>query len=447
MTSALAILAILADLATATDLPPSVATLAAGQAAETFAVAGDTVVTTFPSASDPARSTMRFARTGAAPKEILLGGRALGLALTADGGTAYAVVRAVDRKGRIREVDLVPVDLESERASSGVRLPDTARGVSLARDGGSIFVVSRDEVRTFRLPDLTSGRLYRVQGENVGVRPLDDGRHAFVVQSAAVGVVDFAAPQTREGLALERLGDPPPGIRAVMLSTPDEAPVALTEEGGAWRLEVPAPAEQTVVAQDGFGAHLEPPPAANPSAEAAGVAAASAGVAAVVGSAPDTTPTTAPPGEAQRAVEAPTPDETAPAMAPAPSPEAVEQTESPPPPPPPLAPVEEPKAASAPRPELPSEPGTLTGSVDGAARSSVASIVVLGPDNILKEATRATPDSSGRYTLRGLAPGSYRLVAAGAGGRVLICDPPYITVRVSSSGAVEAPTLHALRAP
>ena len=98
-------------------------------------------------------------------------------------------------------------------------------------------------------------------------------------------------------------------------------------------------------------------------------------------------------------------------------------------------------------PAPPPEPGALTGSVDGPARALVTAIVVLGPDNILKEATRTTLDASGRFTVRGLAPGSYRVVAAGAGGRVLICDPPYVTVRVGPSGGNEAPTLHALRAP
>ena len=436
MTSALAFLAILADLATAATLPPGVATLTAGQPAETFAVAGDMTAVTLPSATDPARSTMRYARGSAAPKDVLLGGRALGLALAAEGATAYAVVREVDRKGRVREVDLVPVDLESGRAAPGVRLPDTARGITLARDGASAFVVSHDEVRTFRLPDLTSGRLYRVPGENVAVRPLDDGRHALIVQSAAVGLVDLAAPQTREGLALERIGDAPAGLRAVMLSTTDDAPIALTQDGGAWRIEVPPPpiaAAPETVAETApspspaaapeptveIRTQVEPPPVIELPAAAE-----------------------APPVAAGAATQAAIPPDPSPSEA-APSAVAEEKTETAAPAPPPVAPVEEPKAAPAPPPEA----GTLTGSVDGPARGSVTAIVVLGPDNILKEATRTALDASGRFTVRGLAPGSYRVVAAGAGGRVLICDPPYVTVRVGPSGGVEAPTLHALRAP
>jgi hypothetical protein len=84
--------------------------------------------------------------------------------------------------------------------------------------------------------------------------------------------------------------------------------------------------------------------------------------------------------------------------------------------------------------------------VIGPAAAEVAEIVFLGPDNILKEALRVTPDASGRYGAGPLAEGSYRIVAAGKGGRVLICSPPYISLRVGSNSAVEAPELTVLRA-
>jgi hypothetical protein len=91
-------------------------------------------------------------------------------------------------------------------------------------------------------------------------------------------------------------------------------------------------------------------------------------------------------------------------------------------------------------------PGTVSGTIAGPSVTMVAAIVLLGPDNILHEAARATPDDQGRFAFHALPPGSYRIVAAGKGGRVVICEPPFITIRVSSNGAVEAPVLNVIRA-
>jgi len=423
---AFACLAVLAEVAVAPGLPDRVAALAAGGTPETFAAAGDTVVATLPSA-DAGRSTLRFARAGAAPKELLLGGRALGLALASDGGTAYALVRTVDRKGKVREVDLVPVDLAAARASAEIRLPDTARGLAVSPDGTTAFVVGRDEVRTFRLPELTSGPMYRVPGENVGVRPLDDGCHLLLVQVSAVGLVDLRAQQGREGLALARTGDAPVSLRAVMSSTPDGVPIALSDDGTVTRIEVPPAPEPTVVAGDESGATPEP--------------AAAAAAAAAAGSPPEPpieirTQVEPPPvielPAAETAPVAPPPEVASPPTGRAVPPEVAPPTES-----------EPPSAAAA----TSGGPGTLSGAVEGAERRSVAAIVILGPDSILKEAARVSLDAAGRFTVRSLSPGAYRVVAAGVGGRVLICDPPYITVRVGPEGPVEAPVLHVLRAP
>ena len=86
------------------------------------------------------------------------------------------------------------------------------------------------------------------------------------------------------------------------------------------------------------------------------------------------------------------------------------------------------------------------GIVTGPAVADVAAVVFLGPDNVLREAGRAVPDERGRFTSVALPTGTYRMVAAGIGGRVLICDPSFITIRVDSNGAVEAPVLKVLRA-
>ena len=51
-----------------------------------------------------------------------------------------------------------------------------------------------------------------------------------------------------------------------------------------------------------------------------------------------------------------------------------------------------------------------------------------------------------KLVARGLPVGTFRVVAAGKGGHVLVCDPSFVTIRVSSNSAVEIPPLHVLRA-
>jgi hypothetical protein len=85
--------------------------------------------------------------------------------------------------------------------------------------------------------------------------------------------------------------------------------------------------------------------------------------------------------------------------------------------------------------------------LSGPAVTGVAAIVALGPDNVLKEAARAVPAGDGSFRFDGLAPGNYRLVASGASGRVVLCEPPYLSVRLDGSQPVTAPEWRAIRVP
>jgi hypothetical protein len=165
------------------------------------------------------------------------------------------------------------------------------------------------------------------------------------------------------------------------------------------------------------------PPAVSPIVPPAAAPVAGVAAPAVVGTEPEIPPQ-APPA----------PEVAEPPSAVQPSAERSPANPSPPPaPPPPAAPA-------------PTEPGTVNGRVSGPAWAAVRAVTVLGPDNVLKEAARIVPDASGRYTVPGLRTGSYRIIAAGENGRVLVCDPPYVTVKVSPGAAVEAPALDVLRA-
>jgi len=382
------------------ELPAALSAMRSAAALESFGVAADAdvLVASLPSTTDGGRSELRVSRGSDAPRVITLGGRVAGLAVSGDGAVAFVAVRMSDRKGALRSVDLVRVDLASGKAASVANLPSTTGGLAFGRGGATLLVASKDELRTFVLPQVSSGPLYRVMGDNVGVAPIEGSANVIVAQPARLVRADLTAAQGRDGLPLSAQTAPPSPLRALMGAGRGSGPIAITDDGTWWCVrggDAPEPVAVEAPA---------PPPAP----------------------APTPSPSPSP---------APTPTPT-----PAPTPIPV-------PIPPPVVPPTPPEPGSAEQPQATPESGTIVGTIGGDAAGDVAALVILGPDNILHEAARAAPDGARRFKVSGLAPGAYRVVAAGRGGRVLICDPPFITVRVGPSGAVEAPLLKVLRAP
>jgi hypothetical protein len=377
------------------DLPAPVAALGVKSQLEAYALAPGGSVAVAASEGEDERSVLWLSSGGDEPRAVKLAGRVMGLALLGDGTQAYAVVRSIDRKGAVKSVELTRVDVKAARAISALTLPFTARGLAIGAGGATLLVASRDEIRTFQLPNLSSGPLYRALGENVGVAPIEGSTGVVVAQPSRIVVADLAGAQSRDGLALKEEAAAPARLTGMLASTGDAGPIALGERGTAWcvrvdpTLPLPPPSPP-------------PPPPLPPQEQAA----------------PETAPEAAPvaaPTAAPEATPEPTPDV---------SPEAA-----------PVTPI-----------PAPEPPGTVSGLVAGPASAEVASIVFLGPDNVLHESARVAPDERGRFRTPALPAGMYRIVASGKGGRVLICEPPYITIRVGSDSAVEAPVLKVLRA-
>jgi hypothetical protein len=384
------------------DLPASIAALGPPGSLEAFgrAASGEVAIASQQVPGEAGRSVIHFAKGGEAVREVPLSGRVLGLAVVSDGSVAYAVVRVTDRKGALRSVSLVRLDLKSARASSDTPLPATARGLALSNGEADLLVACRDEIRTFRLPQLASGPLYRVLGDNVGVAPIPRSSRIVVAQRTRVVLADLADAQGRDGLRLSQETVTSVPLVTMMPPVGELGPVALSDGGAAWCIRVDAEPEAP-----------PPPPPPTPI--------------------PTPVPTPVP-----TPMPEPSADATVPLAPPPPDPVPAEVAKLAPSP----LPIEPPPAG------IPAEPGTVSGRVDGPAVGDVDAIVFLGPDNVLKEFTRRTPDRDGRFSAAGLPTGSYRLVAAGKAGRVLICAPAFITIRVSSNGAVEAPVLKVLRA-
>jgi hypothetical protein len=412
-------------------VPQSVAALGGLDGASALGISADgevAAVVAYSERSDT-RSSLRAVRFGSAPREIELPGLATAMVLAPDGGSALVVVRELGKKDEVRSVRLLRVDLSEWRVAASVNLPETAMGLALRNGDDAVLVASRDEIRTFLLPGLSSGPLYRVLGDNAGVAPLSGTTRALVIQGRHLVLVDFSAPQTRDGLAIVERMDLPAATRAIV-SAPDTAEALVIDEDGSVvraatdPLRIVPAGRAAVVAWPG-AREAFPPPSSSPAA-------------------PEPPSLSAPPLPAPPPVpessESALPVEPAPPAAPAPPVE-------------PAAPVETPAGAppstEGPAPAAAVEAmaeGSVRGVVAGPARQAVEAVVALGPDNVLNEAGRVRPDDAGVYRFEHLRSGSYRVVAVGAAGRVLLCDPSFLVVKVGPGSGVAVPAINVLRA-
>jgi hypothetical protein len=88
----------------------------------------------------------------------------------------------------------------------------------------------------------------------------------------------------------------------------------------------------------------------------------------------------------------------------------------------------------------------LRGRLVGPAAASVVAVILLGPDNILREAARVTPATDGRWEAGDLEPGRYRVQLHGGGNRALVSDPPFVLVDIVPGQSAEVPEIRVIRA-
>jgi hypothetical protein len=409
------------------DAPPaSLAALAPFQDALAVAVSSDAALAAAALAhpEKPKSSLVRLSGGGEV-RDVEVRGKLRTLHFDPDGRTLFAIAYRPGSKDDVREAWLLRIDVETLKVARSVTLPTTARDIDLWVNGGALLVACRDEIRTVLLPQVRSGPLFWIGGDNRAVASLPGGNYSLVGRDTEILLINLSDPQGRDPLPV-RDRAPTAAAVATLAASPDgTAALALLDNGAVLEVSID-PFEVKEGGTAGLIAWLgrPEPPALPPAA-------------------------VAPPAEtAPDADSAPSPTDAAPTVVEpvAPAPPVVPE---PAPPAPAVEPEPEISETSEPEPVADAagpDRGELEGRLTGEAVSEVVAVVLLGPDNITREAARVEPEADGSWVAVGLAPGRYRVVLDGGGGRVLASDPAFRQSPVVAGIRIEVPEIEVLRA-
>ena len=379
-------------------------------------------------------SELRIVSTGSpAPRRVEFKGVIRALLFAGEEETLYALVHHPKKKVA-GDTYLGRVDLDSLKLRDQIRVPVSSRDLEYWYLQNSLLVAAANEIRSFVLPRLRSGPLFRLPGPNNSVESLGTSSLVLVGQNDSLLLVDLHDPPGPESMPVrKRIAVPGPVVELAASADASHALAKLADgrmldlDLDSWRLTdagtalaltdprpLPPPAEAAVVAMD-------PPADAEQPAEPPDE----------VDFAEAPTVTTAPPAEAEAPVEQPDPMDVAQAAGVATAPPPAEP-EAPGP-----TPGAEPPAVTA---EAAAQiGGRVVGEFDGPVW-----VVLLGPDNMLKEAGRVALRDDGSWQTSGLPPGGYRIQLDGGGNRVLITQPPFLLLDLAADQPLRAPEIRIL---
>lgn len=434
--------------------PAPAALAAAGDLSNATAVAlspdEESAVAAFPAGKDDEETRIVVVLAGAEPFDGFAKGRVVSLRLA--GRTALGVAERFDRKGR-RSASLVAVEGGGDRRPREIVLPPTARGLDLLVTEETLFVAAEDEIRTFDAASLRSGFLYSVPGPNLAVAAIPGGTRLLLGRPDGLLLVDLADPQGRDGLPpRERVDTAAPVVE--IAASPDGAEaLARLEDGSILEIEFD-PLRANPTGRTGTAILWPGKPAGRTEHGGREVVAVSARP--VVPEPPGTEIVSErdPPIPPELAGDSATPHGGREVVAAEDSNRTENQSF-------------QQVAPEAARPEIPSDPDppeppgspgdsvepihnlaatvAAVGRVVGPAAGEVLAVVLLGPDNLLREAARVAPRPDGTWVAEGLAPGSYRAVLDGGSGKVLVSSPPFVTFRVEGGKRVVVPDVEVRR--
>jgi hypothetical protein len=358
------------------------------------------------------------------------------LLLPRDDLSVYAIMRKDSKRGE-GETFLSLIDPGSAKAKRLLRLPHSAVDLDYWSEHDSLLVSCKNEIRTLLLPEMRSGPLYRVRGNNRAVASLAGGNLILVGQDEGLLLVDLDATHGKEEMpvqseiplpqpvnsisaaadgsyALVTLADD--SVQTVNIDTlmpaapPEPEPEPIEEEVA----EEPLPEPEPVVEEAIEEPVIEPEP--EPIVEEG-----------VEEHLPE-------PVVVAEIVEEPIPE---------PEPVVEEAIEEPVIEPEPEPIVEE--VVQEPTPEPAKTTPQVRGKITGDDLSAVVAVVLLGPNNMLREAARISPKNDGSWSADGLATGKYRVQLDGGGSRVLVTDPPFMLIDVEEDGTADAGEIRLLK--
>lgn len=413
------------------------------------------------------RTTVHLHSLDAAePASVELAGRIRDLLFSPVDDSVFGLLH---RPAKKREGDayLMQIEPGGKKARRALRLPPSARGLDHWPARSALLIAARNEIRTLTLPDLRSGPLYRVTGENLAVVSLGATSRVLVGQKNGMVLIDLDDPPGAVEMPVrESLTTPHPVISLAADAEGHRALARLSDgsvyDVGLSPLRISEAGSSIAIASSGARPAPPPLPEAEPPAREP------------VGEVAEAAPDPEPEPVIAEVKEGPAPKPEVATVAPVvpkPEPEPV-QVEQPVEPEPVIAEVKETPEPEAPEPEAepvpvaeePTDPdvssrikpgitnvdpttgATLTpthqlhGTIAGPAADKVVAVVLLGPDNILREAMRVTPDAKGSWHADGLEAGRYRVQLDGGGDRVLVSRPAFLLIHV-----VEGETLNAGR--
>jgi len=318
------------------------------------------------------------------------------------------------------------IDIADGKSRGIMQLPATSSALDYWPARASLLVAARNEIRTVRLAGMRSGPLFRIVGANLAVTALAGSTVVLVGQERELLLVNLDDRSDEDGMPVrERV--PVSSPVASLASLPDgDGALALLSDGSLHRVS------------------FEPL-----TTEIVGSA-----LAVVALSKVDTPATIA-------LVPLPVTEEAEPMVTTAVEPQAVEPevTEDEPiavaetsapalaaPDPEPTSPPTESSATAAAPTWSENDAPQLWGRLSGEAVNEVREVVLLGPNNIVREARRLRPDDGGLWRADGLKPGRYQIQLSAGGEKVLVTEPRIAVVEVGESGSIEATEFRVLRA-
>lgn len=134
------------------------------------------------------------------PSELKINGLVRDLAFSAEGTLVFVLEHRPAKRGE-GETYLLVFDFEKRNLENRMRMPPAAGAIERSADGRSLLIPLRDEIRTITIPQLRSGPLFRVAGDNRTIAATG-GTQVVIGQDAALLVVDLADRQGREGMPI-----------------------------------------------------------------------------------------------------------------------------------------------------------------------------------------------------------------------------------------------------